>query len=233
MVRVHHGPPDRFYRHCELRFSECARVSELADELDLGSSALIGVGVQIPSLAPNAAQYLLGRWVSMLGVTHALAGAAVATMVSPRQRTAAAIVGAVSGLIADIDEPNSVLGSKIPWISTTLNLILGHRGLTHTVIFALIVACLGWGLGPLIGLTRRKCAFLTFLGVLSHVAIDSLTPMGTQALWPLPARLAGPVHTGSVPELAVTCILTVVLWMSVTRARAAGASARSRAGKER
>ena len=208
-------------------------MSELADALDLGSSALIGVGVQIPSLAPNATQYLLGRWAFMLGVTHALAGAAVAAMVAPRQRTAAVILGAVSGLVADIDEPNSILGSKIPAISTTMNLIFGHRGLTHTVIFALIIACLGWGLGPLIGLTRRRFAFLTFLGVLSHVALDSLTPMGTQALWPLPARLAGPIRTGSLPEMALALVLTVMLWMSVTRARATGASTRSQAGNER
>ncbi len=168
----------------------------------------------------------------MLGVTHALAGAAVATIVAPRQRTVAVIVGAVSGLIADIDEPNSILGSKIPAISTTLNLILGHRGLTHTVIFALAIAFLGWGLGPLTGLTRRRCAFMTFLGVLSHVALDSLTPMGTQALWPLPTRLAGHIRTGSLPEMALALVLTVVLWMSVTRARATGASTRSQTGKE-
>ncbi len=149
----------------------------------------------------------------MLGATHALAGALVATMVAPDQGVAAAMLGAVAGLIPDIDEPHSTLGSKIPLLSVVFKLVLGHRGLTHTTAFSVVVGGLGWVAGPFSGLAAARCALIAVLGSLSHVILDSLTPSGTQALWPLPARWAGPIRTGSLMELPITGILAAQLWM--------------------
>ena len=50
VVRIHHPPPKKKY----------ADVAELADALDLGSSAF-GVGVRLPSSAPIVRKWLNGR----------------------------------------------------------------------------------------------------------------------------------------------------------------------------
>lgn len=147
----------------------------------------------------------------MIGLTHALAGALVATAIAPGQG-AAVMVGAVAGLIPDIDEPRSTLGSRIPMVSAIFRLLLGHRGITHTALFALLLSAGGWALGPSLGLDPLTCALVALLAALSHVALDSLTPAGTQGLWPLPARLAGPIRTGSLIELPVTALLAFWLW---------------------
>lgn len=82
---------------------------------------------------------------------------------------------------------------------------LTHRGFSHTVWFALLAAgaigAAGWYVGgtstaAISELTREAgmgpqpyfalCGFaFTLLGVLSHLAADSLTPMGVPLLWPL------------------------------------------------
>jgi inner membrane protein len=73
---------------------------------------------------------------------------------------------------------------------------VSHRGITHTLLFALVVGgCLG-GLGyaldptPATGVSRL--AVLGFavgtLGIVAHLVGDALTPMGIRPFWPLSGR---------------------------------------------
>lgn len=78
--------------------------------------------------------------------------------------------GAVfGGLLPDIDHPKSLLGSAIQPVSTIIKETLGHRTLTHSILF-LVITCfftslfninIGIGIG---------------LGILSHIILDLLTP---------------------------------------------------------
>lgn len=90
---------------------------------------------------------------------------------------------AIGGLIPDIDHPKSFLGSAIQPISTIIMETIGHRTITHSLLFLLIVSCavaifnimLGVGVG---------------IGILSHIILDLLTPKtnGVAFLYPFYKR---------------------------------------------
>ena len=72
--------------------------------------------------------------------------------------------------------------------------IIAHRGPTHSVVFALLLGAIlgaaGFVFGETVaGVTPVAMASFGFgigaLAVLSHLAADSITPMGIRPLWPL------------------------------------------------
>nr|WP_283102333.1 metal-dependent hydrolase [Haloplanus sp. XH21] len=73
---------------------------------------------------------------------------------------------------------------------------LSHRGVTHTLAFALLVGAAGAGVGY--GLTAAagggRTTLVAFgfaigtLTVLAHLLADALTPAGVPLLWPLSGR---------------------------------------------
>lgn len=65
--------------------------------------------------------------------------------------------------------------------------ILGHRGLSHSLAFALGIGLLGFLAAPLLK-SRRPAAFVAlFLAVLSHITLDALTTggLGVAFFWPI------------------------------------------------
>ena len=72
-----------------------------------------------------------------------------------------------------------------------------HRGITHTVWFALLVGVVGGGAGWLLGgrpevPTSNELVVFGFaigtLAVGAHLLADALTPMGITPFWPLSSR---------------------------------------------
>jgi len=98
---------------------------------------------------------------------------------------AAAVAGAVgAALLAMVPDYDM----RIPFVS--------HRGITHTVWFALLVGgvlgAAGWyfgargGMGTDAALAVGAFAFVVgFVTIASHIAADALTPMGVTPLAPL------------------------------------------------
>jgi inner membrane protein len=86
--------------------------------------------------------------------------------------------------------------ASLPDVDHELPLV-SHRGVTHTVWFALLVGsgfgAVGWVLGgrpatpPALELGVAGFAFGT-LGICAHLLGDVLTPMGVTPLWPLSGR---------------------------------------------
>jgi inner membrane protein len=65
--------------------------------------------------------------------------------------------------------------------------LLGHRGFSHSLFFALCCGILGFLFAPCLH-CRRITAFLTvFAAVASHIALDAATNggLGVAALWPV------------------------------------------------
>jgi inner membrane protein len=88
----------------------------------------------------------------------------------PRLPLRAGIAGAIATIVPDFDVAAFALG--IPYEHP-----LGHRGFTHSILFALLVAAL---LTPMLRLReghRAAFAFL-FLCVMSHGLLDALTDGG-------------------------------------------------------
>lgn len=118
----------------------------------------------------------------MDSLTHIVVGAAIGEVLAGRKLgNKAMLVGAIAGTIPDMDV---LLG---PWLDTVEELSF-HRSLTHSLLFAVVVA-------PLLGLLLqrvyahkntpfRQWTLLFFLGFTSHSLLDSFTTWGTQLFWP-------------------------------------------------
>lgn len=75
--------------------------------------------------------------------------------------------------------------------------LMTHRGSTHTLLFAALVAGAAWALATVAGVGSRAAgpfalrwfvAGIAALAVLSHLAADLLTPMGVALFWPASER---------------------------------------------
>jgi inner membrane protein len=90
-----------------------------------------------------------------------------------------AAIGAVAGLLPDVDHPGSTLGARLPRAYHLLT--PGHRGPTHTVEWCALIA---WGLAWLFGLAGAPewaVALLgwgVFAGAVSHLFADLMTEQG-------------------------------------------------------
>ena len=65
---------------------------------------------------------------------------------------------------------------------------LAHRGPTHTLPFATLLAILAGGASQLVVSTPLPGALAALLGVCSHLAGDALNPMGVPIAWPVSDR---------------------------------------------
>lgn len=122
--------------------------------------------------------------------------------------------GLVGSLLPDIDHPRSWIGRRIPMISIPLSALVGHRGITHSLLAILTTAFVGimgltrWGmdLGQWAPLVAGLC-----LGYASHLFGDWASNSGIPLLWPLPKRFRSPVVfcTGGIEER----IMAIAMWI--------------------
>jgi inner membrane protein len=93
--------------------------------------------------------------------------------------------------IPDIDYPYSFIGQLFSPISEVIYKRFGHRSLTHTVYWSLLLVLLAY----------FNAKFLTFfIGYTSHILLDLFTNQGVKLIYPYNASFVifdGPVETGS------------------------------------
>ena len=145
-------------------------------------------------------------------ITQALLGAAVAQAgFGKRLGPRAMLIGALYGSLPDADILSGAFGS---WAS-----MVHHRGITHSLFFAPVVApALGWLAWRM--MKRRDAwttwAHLAFWAVITHPLLDLFTSYGTQLLSPFSDRrfaldaipIVDPIY--SIPLLAA--VLVAVLF---------------------
>lgn len=111
--------------------------------------------------------------------TGALAGLILAQTTTPTIQDTALLVGitAVAALLPDIDHPNATINQKLI-VTKLVALVVGHRGITHSI----------WVLALIAGLYIQT-GLLALLGVLVgygvHIAVDMLTQSGVRLFAPL------------------------------------------------
>src|SRR5690606_5994513 len=121
-------------------------------------------------------------------LTHSALGATIAMAVAPaNHRRAAALVGAIAGLLPDADV---LIGSE----SDPLLAIEYHRHFTHAWIFQPVVALIAVGIAlALLRIGSRKQSFgrlyvSALAAAFSHPFCDGWTSYGTRLLWPFSDR---------------------------------------------
>ena len=133
-------------------------------------------------------------------VTHGLTGCLVARAVTGHMSWPVAAAAVAGALAPDLD---ALAGAWNPLAPITV-----HRTATHSFVGGLPLALAVAGTLRLASssLSFGLLAIVAYLGVLSHIGLDLLTPYGTAVLWPLDARrlslgwlyVIDPVVTGAV-----------------------------------
>ena len=105
--------------------------------------------------------------------THAVAGLAIGTAFRrPEQSAGFWLLGAAGAVIPDVDGIGFWLG--VPYYS-----VLGHRGFTHSLLFAALFASVGMlAFDDRVAGTRRRVWLYLFLATASHGMLDALTGGG-------------------------------------------------------
>ncbi|MCR6097872.1 metal-dependent hydrolase [Salipaludibacillus agaradhaerens] len=110
--------------------------------------------------------------------------------------SAIALSGLVIGsVLPDIDESRSWIGRRIPVISTVINGVFGHRGLTHSGLILLLLVA---------GLFHFPHAFLQamFTGAILHIVADFFSVGGVPLFYPFSKKRSqvGLYKTGTWSE---------------------------------
>ena len=116
--------------------------------------------------------------------------------------------GVVAAVLPDLDVLAFRLG--IPYAAE-----FGHRGFSHSLVFASLVAILGTAAGPVLHATRRSALAFLFVAAASHGILDTLTNggLGIALLWPFSTeRFFAPFHPIEVAPLAVRRLLSPKGW---------------------
>tara|TARA_Y100000310_G_scaffold17224_1_gene17094 strand:+ start:4304 stop:4747 length:444 start_codon:yes stop_codon:yes gene_type:complete len=114
------------------------------------------------------------------------------------------IIVLIGSLLPDLDETKSYLGRRIPFLPTISKLLFGHRGIYHSIPFAILLTLL-------INIFSFKAAIAILIGYLSHILLDSITKQGIQPLWPLKLRMKGPIKTGGLFEKIFTILILIAI----------------------
>lgn len=97
----------------------------------------------------------------------------------------------VATFFVDIDSKKSKMGNH--WYLRPLQWVTRHRGIFHSLLFALIISALIYSI---------NIPFATgfFFGYLLHLALDCLTTQGCKLFWPFDFKLSFFVRSGGLLE---------------------------------
>jgi inner membrane protein len=129
---------------------------------------------------------------------------------APAQAASVAAAMAAS-LLPDIDHPKSFVGRRLWFLSVPLAAVLGHRGMTHSLLAIglwiwLLLRGLAWD---------QELTAAAATGYLSHLAGDWLTVGGIPLLWPWRRRFQAPLSfkSGGATEWALDIgLLAWLVW---------------------
>ncbi len=115
-------------------------------------------------------------------------------------------------LFPDIDEAGSTIGKKTQPFSNIINVICGHRGVFHSLLLPCATAL------TLLFFQQREAAIAVFIGYVSHLVMDMITPAGIYLFYPFSWKIRGPIPVNSFFEkiLFWTFLLIVILKLLVS-----------------
>ena len=183
----------------------------------------------------------------MTGTTHRLAGigAGIAAIeilqINDMATQAVILTGCIVGsLLPDIDNPQSTISYKIPFVRAVYGLLqkvirgfanllprrqreyvkssIGHRGLSHSLFAAVTLPALVWLIGSVIHINPDACALALMLGILSHIFMD-LFSGGVRLFLPFSVHNVKflKIKTGGIMEWIVRIGLITVLAYGVMK----------------
>jgi len=126
-----------------------------------------------------------------------------------QNKTIFIIILLVASALPDIDSYKSKIGKKIKPISFLINLFFRHRGIFHSLSLLILISAL-------IALINHEIAAAFFIGYLSHLVLDSLTPEGVMFFYPFSRkRTKGFIRTGSLFENILLILLLALCFYMI------------------
>lgn len=151
----------------------------------------------------------------MLGISHLLiSGTATSLLLGTASPTIIA-VGAIAGLLPDIDVSTSPAGRVLPWVSSFFESRMPHRSCTHSLVASGIVAAVGYGVA-LFNPRLINLVHALNVGYFFGWFADVFTRGGVEMFWPSPVRCVCPgnrdlrLRTGSNAEYFVLVLLIAI-----------------------
>jgi inner membrane protein len=117
----------------------------------------------------------------MSGRTHALVPAAIAASLFNADPILT-LTAALAGLAPDIDEPWSVIGTRLWFLAWWMKYVFGHRTVSHSLLMVIAVAVVS-----LLALIPSKIVVAVAIGLGSHLILDAMSG-GVQLWWPKKTR---------------------------------------------
>ena len=151
----------------------------------------------------------------MLGVSHLLISGTATSLFLGTANPAIITIGAIAGLLPDIDISTSPAGRVLPWVSTFFESRMPHRSCTHSLVASAVVAIASYGVAFLFP-DFLNLAHALNVGYFFGWFSDTFTRGGVEMFWPNPVRCVCPgnrdlrLRTGSNAEYFVLVMLVAV-----------------------
>ncbi|UUO14934.1 metal-dependent hydrolase [Dolichospermum heterosporum] len=151
----------------------------------------------------------------MLGISHLLISGTASSLLLQTADPVLIAVGAIGGLLPDVDVSTSPAGKVFPWISGYFQETMPHRSMTHSIVASAVVAIASYGTAVFIPQFIPIASALT-IGYTFGWFADCFTRGGVEMFWPSSVRCVCPgnrnlrLKTGSNAEYFVLCILIAI-----------------------
>ena len=151
----------------------------------------------------------------MLGISHLLISGTAASLLLGTADPVLIAVGAIAGLLPDVDVSTSPAGKVFPWISGYFQETMPHRSMTHSIVASAVIAIASYGTAIFIPQFIPIASALT-IGYTFGWFADCFTRGGVEMFWPSPVRCVCPgnrnlrLKTGSNAEYFILCILIAI-----------------------
>jgi inner membrane protein len=150
-----------------------------------------------------------------LGISHLLISGTAASLLLQTADPVLIVVGAIGGLLPDVDVSTSPAGRLFPWISGYFQETMPHRSMTHSIVASAVIAIASYGTAIFIPKLIPIASALT-IGYTFGWFADCFTRGGVEMFWPSPVRCVCPgnrnlrLKTGSNAEYFILCILVAI-----------------------
>lgn len=156
----------------------------------------------------------------MTGKTHIAGGVAACAVIQqlaglPGVEAATLMInGAAGALIPDICHAGSKIGRRFPLLAGVVRLLFGHRTVTHSLLFVIVVGAALFSFIPNYSTVRDGL----LIGMISHLVLDAATVKGIELFWPFRQKVRLPLYTrtgGLVETILFILFIVTIFWYGV------------------
>lgn len=155
----------------------------------------------------------------MLGPSHLLISGTATSLILGTANPAIILVGAIAGLLPDVDISTSPAGRVLPWISRYFERRFPHRSCTHSLIASGAIAIFTYGSTFFLGDKLLPLAHALTIGYFFGWFADVFTRGGVEMFYPSSTRCVCPgnrnfrLRTGSNAEYGVLTALAALAFL--------------------